>query len=78
MIKLFSLIRLIANRILRPNHNLNFAQDKTDKLKRNVNIRIEAEASTLTLTELIRVLLAYLDNLVTFPRSSRQAPTRII
>jgi len=43
-----------------------------------VNIRIEAEASTLTLTELIRVLLAYLDNLVTFPRSSRQAPTRII
>ena len=58
--------------------NLNFAQDKTDKLKRNVNIRIEAEASTLTLTELIRVLLAYLDNLVTFPRSSRQAPTRII
>ena len=74
MIKLFSLIRLTVYRIQGSNHNLNFAQDKTDKLKRNVNIKTEA----LTLTELIRVLLAYLDNLVTFPRSSRQAPTRII
>ena len=78
MIKLFSLIRLTVYRIRRFNHNLNFAQDKTDKLKRNVNILIKAEASIRTLTELIRVLLAYLDNLVTFPRPSRQAPTRII
>lgn len=44
MIKLFSLIRLTVYRIRGFNHNLNFAQDKTDKLKRNVNIPIKAEA----------------------------------